>query len=167
MPSPTVGRLAQINVNPKGGVPKHRVPSAELSLQGVSGDKQRNLRFHGGPLRAVSLFSLERIQALAAEGHPIAPGTTGENLTVSGLDWANVQPGDQLRIGEALLEVTSFTVPCQQIRGSFAESDFTRISQKLHPGWSRVYAMVLQPGTVAEGDAVQYEPYSPTPAEPG
>jgi MOSC domain-containing protein YiiM len=157
MPIPTEGRLAQINVNPKGGVPKHRVPSAELSAEGVSGDKQRNLRFHGGPKRAVSLFSAERIQALAAEGHPIAPGTTGENLTLSGIDWESIGPGDRLLVGPVLLEVTSFTVPCQQIRGSFAESDFTRISQKLHPGWSRIYARVLVPGTVVEGDAVHHE----------
>ena len=43
------GRVVQINVNPQGGVPKHSVPSAHVTTQGVVGDKQRNRRFHGGP----------------------------------------------------------------------------------------------------------------------
>jgi MOSC domain-containing protein YiiM len=157
------GRLAQINVNPQGGVPKHRVPSARLTPDGVEGDRQRYLDIHGGPHRAVSLFSLERIQALAAEGHPIAPGTTGENLTLAGLDWEGLVPGVRLRVGAVLLELTNYTVPCKTIRASFAQSDFTRISQKLHPGWSRLYARVLEAGTVREGDAVHRED-SPTPA---
>lgn len=160
MPSLT-GRVHQINVNPQGGVPKHRVLTAELLRDGVSGDKQRDRRYHGGPDRAVSLFSLERIQALAAEGHPISPGSTGENLTLSGLDWEAVQPGGYLRIGDVLLELTRFAPPCQKIRASFDQSDFTRISHKLHPGWSRIYARVLVPGTVAEGDAVHHEPLTP------
>jgi len=160
-------RIHQINVNPKGGVPKHRVERATLSPEGVSGDKQRNLRYHGGPLRAVCLYSLERLQALAAEGHPIAPGTTGENLTVSGLDWDALQLGDRLRVGAALLELTDYAPPCQQIRRSFAESDFTRMAQKLHPGWSRIYAQVLEPGTVTEGDAVHHVPANVSAPERG
>jgi len=34
-----------------------------------------------------------RIEALQNEGHPIAFGSTGENLTVSGIDWQRVVPG--------------------------------------------------------------------------
>ena len=96
-------QLVQISVNPKGGVPKFAVPNAEITTEGVVGDKQRDRRFHGGPERAVCLYSLEVIQSLQAEGHPIAPGTTGENLTISGLDWNFVVPGVRLQIGEVLL----------------------------------------------------------------
>ncbi len=78
-------QVAQINVNPQGGVPKHRVAKARLEVGGVEGDKQNHRRFHGGPMRAVCLYSLELIEALQGEGHPISPGSTGENLTIS--DW--------------------------------------------------------------------------------
>ncbi len=152
------GRLFQINVNPQGGVPKHPVLLARLQVLGVEGDRQRHLQFHGGPDRAVSLFSLERLQKLQSEGHPIAPGTTGENLTLEGLDWEQLVPGIRLRVGQALLEVTSYTAPCKQIRESFLAGDFTRISQKLHPGWSRVYARVLTEAVVHRGDPVSLEP---------
>jgi MOSC domain-containing protein YiiM len=152
------GRIIQINVNPQGGVPKQRVPSASVTSNGVAGDKQRNRRFHGGPQRAVSLYSYERIQALQAEGHTITPGSTGENLTISGLDWGALQIGDRLRIGDGLrLEITGYAAPCSNIIASFAAGAITRISQQLHPGWSRLYARVLVEATVHEGDPVELE----------
>src|SRR5947209_18457584 len=102
-----MGRVMQVNVNPEGSVPKLPVAEAYLLGFGVHADLQRDSMFHGGPFRAVSLFSLELIDALRAEGHPIAPGTTGENLTVSGLDWERLALGDRLRAGgEVWLELT-------------------------------------------------------------
>lgn len=151
---PTGAYVASINVNPRGGVPKHAVPNTQIGTQGVAGDKQRDRRFHGGPERAVSLYSLERIAALQAEGHPIAPGSTGENLTISGIDWGELAVGDQLRIGDLLVEITSYAAPCSNIAGSFADGLSKRISQKLHPGWSRLYGRVLAEATVQTGDPV-------------
>lgn len=152
------GQIVQINVNPDGGVPKHPVPSAHIHSEGVSGDRQRDLRFHGGPQRAVSLYSAEQIAALQAEGHPIRPGSTGENLTVSGLAWERLAVGTRLRIGaELALEITGYAAPCDNIADSFADGGFKRISQKVHPGWSRLYARVLQPGAVHTGDSVAVE----------
>ena len=148
------GRLVQINVS-GGGVPKLPVPRAHLSSAGVDGDRQNDRRHHGGPDRAVCLYSLEVIEALQREGHPIVPGSAGENLTLSGLDWARIAPGIRLRIGLALLEIVSYTVPCKTIRASFADGRFQRISQKTNPGWSRVYARVLSAGEARTGDAAE------------
>jgi MOSC domain-containing protein YiiM len=53
------------------------------------------------------------------------------------------------------VEVTSFASPCKNIRGSFAGEAFTRISQKKHPGWSRVYARVINEGELHVGAAVE------------
>jgi MOSC domain-containing protein YiiM len=152
------GRVARINANPAGGVPKRRVPNAEVTVSGLRGDRQRDRRYHGGPNRAVSVYALERIEALRAEGHPIEPGSCGENLTVAGIDWASLAVGDLLRIGdEVRLEVTGFASPCSKIAASFTEGAFTRISQKLHPAWSRIYTRVLAEGTVREGDRVEVQ----------
>jgi len=148
------GRVVQISVS-RGGVPKLAVPQAHLSSGGVEGDRQNDRRHHGGPDRAVCIYSLELIEALQREGHPIAPGSAGENLTVSGLDWDSIVPGVQLTVGGAVLEVVSFTVPCKTIRASFADGRFERISQKTNPGWSRVYARVLIAGEARIGDAVE------------
>lgn len=155
--STPAGRVVQISVNPQGGVPKYRVPSTQVVADGIVGDKQRNRRFHGGPQRAVCIFSYERIRELQDEGHSIDCGTTGENLTVSGINWSQVGKDDQFHIGdEVQLEVTRFTTPCFKIAASFVDGDFMRISHKVHPGWSRVYTRVLRDGTICEGDAVRW-----------
>ncbi|PCC72565.1 MOSC domain-containing protein [Nannocystis exedens] len=149
------GVVVGVHVNPAGGVPKHAVGLALVTTSGVAGDRQRDLKHHGGPDRAVCLFALERIEALAAEGHPIAPGTTGENLTIAGLDWDRVGVGDRLAVGDdVLLEITGPAPPCNTIAGSFTGGEFKRISAKLHPGWSRLYARVLREGVVRERAAV-------------
>lgn len=122
----------------------------------MAGDCQRNLKYHGGPDRALCLYSLERIEALAAEGHPIGVGSTGENVTLAGMDWRAVTPGVRLALGgDVVIEVTDYTKPCRTIQGSFAGRRSGRISQKTHPGWSRVYARVLAAGIVRVGDPVR------------
>jgi MOSC domain-containing protein YiiM len=149
------GVIHQVSVS-NGGVPKNAVPEGEITRFGVRGDRQRDTRNHGGPQRAVCLFSLEVIERLRAEGHPIAPGTAGENVTISGLDWPRVVPGARLRLGdEVVLEVTRYTTPCTNIAASFSDGDSTRILDKRHPGESRVYASVLAPGRIRPGDPVE------------
>src|SRR5688572_3974682 len=97
-----------------GGVPKRALASAQVTVAGLAGDRQGNLKYHGGPDRAVCLLAQEVIDALAADGHPIHAGSTGENITIAGLDWASIVPGTRLRLGaSALVEITSFTKPCR------------------------------------------------------
>lgn len=148
------GRVAAVNVS-NGGVPKLPVVRAQVGVTGVKGDRQWNRKHHGGPDRAVCVYSLELIEALQREGHPIAPGSAGENLTLSGVSWGVIEPGVRLQVGGALLEVAAYTVPCRTIRGSFLDGRFERISQKANPGWSRVYTRVLASGGVAVGDSVE------------
>jgi MOSC domain-containing protein YiiM len=148
------GHIVQINVSP-GGVPKRAVSRARVTSAGIEGDGHRNTERHGGPDRALCLFSIEQIEALQAEGHPVEPGTLGENLTLGGLDWASVQPDDVFRLGEeVLVQVTRFTSPCANVRVAFLDGAYSRVSQQRHPGWSRVYARVLVPGEIVPGDPV-------------
>jgi MOSC domain-containing protein YiiM len=148
------GRIVQISVSP-GGLPKMAVAAARVTPLGLEGDGHRNKQHHGGPERAVCLFAMEIIDKLRAEGHAIVPGTIGENVTVQGLEWSTVTPGCHLRLGESVvLQVTRFTSPCTNIMPVFKGGDFTRVSEKRHPGWSRVYARVLATGSIRQGDAV-------------
>jgi MOSC domain-containing protein YiiM len=147
------GRVVSLNRS-NGGVPKLPVEQARVTSKGMEGDRQRDWRFHGGPKRALSLYSLELIEQLQLEGHPIAPGAVGENVTIMGIDWREMEPGRVVSIGEIEIELTSFASPCKTIRRAFLDEDFTRISHKLHPGWSRLYARVLREGTLRVGDSV-------------
>jgi MOSC domain-containing protein YiiM len=95
------------------------------------------------------------MRELNAEGHPIRPGTAGENVTLEGMDWDAVTPGKRYRLGEEVeIEITSYTTPCQNIAASFKDEEFKRILHKIHPGWSRVYARILKEGELRVGDVV-------------
>jgi MOSC domain-containing protein YiiM len=149
------GRIFQLNVS-TGGVPKLAVREGQVNELGLLGDEHLFPDIHGGPERALCLFSLERILELQAEGHPIFPGAVGENVTVSGLDWQRLVPGAQLALGdEVLVEITSYTTPCNTIPAYFVDGRYQRIAQKVHPGWSRVYARVLRTGKLTVGQVVE------------
>jgi len=152
------GAIVQVSVS-KGGVPKLPVLEAQVGELGLAGDGHDDTANHGGPERALCLFSLERIEAMAAEGHPIAPGSTGDNVTLSGIDWDAVVPGARLRLGaDVLVEVTRYTTPCKTNAASFKDGDFNRMHQNLFPGFSRVYARVLAGGAIRPGDSAELLP---------
>ena len=152
---PSYPHVYQINLS-DGGVPKHPVLEAVIATTGVEGDRQRNLNVHGGLDRALCLFSQDLIERLQDEGHSIEAGSSGENLTLAGLEWEKLKPGDRLQIGpEVQVEIMSYTTPCNQNAQWFRDNDIKRISQKYNPGWSRLYAKVLREGVVRPGDAVE------------
>ena len=149
------GSIVQLSVSP-GGVPKLAVAEAHVTRLGLEGDAHRHLEHHGGPERAVCLFPIEAIHGLVAEGHTVTPGALGENVTTEGLDWAAVVPDTHLLLGErVLLQVSKYTSPCFNIAPLFLGRNFSRVSQKRHPGWSRVYARVLLEGRVHADDPVR------------
>ena len=149
------GKVVSINLS-NGGVPKKAVTVARVSVSGLVGDAHNDPKGHGGPERAVCIYSIERIRELQMEGHPIQVGSAGENLTVEGIQWSLVVPGTRFRVGDGVeLEVASYTNPCKTIKASFIEEKFVRISEKVYPGWSRVYARVLSEGQIRAGDPVE------------
>ena len=147
------GVLHSINAS-NGGVPKRPQPSAYVRASGVEGDRQDDLRHHGGADRAVCLYSLDLIEALQGEGHPISPGSIGENLTLAGIDWSLVRAGARVEIGDLAIEITIATSPCSKIAESFSGREFTRVSQRVYPGWSRFYGRVVREGVVQVNDKV-------------
>ncbi len=143
--------IVQINLS-GGGVPKRAVIRALVTSSGLEGDSQAHPKVHGGPERALCLYSLERILELQREGHPVFPGALGENLTLWGIPWEQVVPGALLRLGETVtLEVTRYTTPCKTIRPFFRDGYIRRVAQPSFPGWSRVYTRVLVPGEIHVG----------------
>jgi MOSC domain-containing protein YiiM len=165
-------RVHSVNVS-KGGVPKLPIAGAWVGIDGLDEDAHREpLTVHGGPERAVCLYSVEQIARVQADGHPLAgPGAAGENLTFEGIDLGALGPGTQLAIGEGglLLEIASYTAPCQTIAHNFTERRIARISPKTNLDDARRYCRVLTEGPVTEGDrvdVVRAEPALP-PVERG
>lgn len=151
------GTIVSVNRS-AGGVPKLPNDQVKVTHAGLDGDVQQNRRHHGRPWQAVSVWSAEVVEGLQREGHPIGFGSAGENLTVRGLDWEGLSPGVRLLAGSAVLQVTSYAIPCVKNAQWFSDGDFRRMSHEVRPAGSRLYASVVVEGVVALGDAIVVEP---------
>src|SRR5438477_13210690 len=107
--------LAQLNVS-NGGMPKLSVSRARVTRFGLEGDAHRNLKYHGGPARAVCLYSEELYAWLREQGVNVTSGNVGENFTTRGLDLSRLAKGDRLRVGACTIEITNVRVPCSQLK---------------------------------------------------
>ena len=161
IPPVQTGTLLQLNAS-QGGVPKKAINAAYVGWKGVEGDRQATRKHHGRPFQALSLWSAEVMEALRSEGHHIFPGSAGENITVSGLNWSDVRPGTRVRIGEVLCDISSYAVPCKQLADLFVDRDFKRIHHdrdlENRTASCRVYATVVERGEIAPGDPITFEP---------
>ena len=147
------GSIVGLFAAPLGGVPKPKVQTLHVTENGCLGDKQNDLKHHGGPNRAVCLFSSEVLTTLTHEGNPIFPGSVGENVLVQGIDWDAVQIGTQFHFKNVILEITSDAPPCRTIKASFTNDEFSRISVKKYPFSTRWYAKVIQEGELITGES--------------
>ena len=145
-----------INISTKGGVPKLPIEKAEIKFEGVEGDfnRFRTEKINSIGTRAVTLFSLEQIEKLKSEGHAIDVGTTGENITIEGIDWPSLKIGTRMMIGGAMIELSEPTAPCSKIGKSFIGGAFYRIDHEKESGWSRWSASVIEEGQVEVGSQV-------------
>ena len=132
-----------------GGVPKHPVSSADVDKLGLVSDKQNNRKHHGGVNKAVCVLDNNLLVKLRNEGHPIYPGSTGENLLLEGFD---LNIGKVIDLGDVILEVVSAATPCYKIADSFTDGYFDRMSDKKYPKDTRWYCKVLQPGKIRISD---------------
>lgn len=141
-----------------GGVPKTAIESAEVGIRGIAGDVQAARVHHGRPWQALCLWAREVIDAFAADGHPIQPGSAGENVTVSGIDWSTLRGGTIIDLGAVRCQLSAPAAPCRKNARWFTDGDFSRMDHALHPEAGRWYASVLRPGTISPGDVVIVSP---------
>ena len=122
---------------------------------GLEEDVQVSKKHHGGLDQAVYLYSAEDYAWFAQRlGRELAPGTFGENLTLSDFGEHTLYIGDRLNIGEVVLELTAPRIPCATLAARMGDTGFVKRFQKAErPG---VYARVLQEGSLRQGDEVVY-----------
>jgi MOSC domain-containing protein YiiM len=78
------------------------------------------------------------------------------SVSCGGVPKTAVPSAEVTHAGDRLvLEITRYTSPCLNIRPAFSHGDYSRVSEKRHPGWSRVYARVVVPGRIMAGDPVE------------
>ena len=153
------GRILQLNISP-GGMPKHAILQAEITVQGILGDIQRNRKYHGGPDQALLLITQESLEEIKGLGFAVYPGALGENLTVSGLDRRQLRSGQRLRAGQAIIEITKLRQPCRHLDVYGLGIQPAVYDKRAAPGtgpWGLAgfYCRVLQPGPIFPGDIIE------------
>ncbi len=127
-----------------------------LTRDGFAGDEQADPSVHGGHHKAAYFYSAGNYAWWRGElGHNVAHGEFGENLTVKGFTDDTVSVGDLIRVGEALVEVTSPREPCFKLGIRLADPRFpARFREANRTGF---YSRVIEEGTIGVGDTVTIE----------
>ena len=128
-----------------------------VAQHNLAGDKQADLRFHGGADKAVYTYAREDYEWWGEElGGPLADGTFGENLTLAGVDVTSAVVGERWEVGSALLQVTGPRTPCWKLGARMEDVEFpVYFAAAGRPG---AYLRVLAEGYLEAGceiDVVQ------------
>ena len=129
--------------------------SVAVSQFQLDGDQQVDLENHGGGHKAVYGFSSAEYDYWrhALNKPNLHFGQFGENLTISNLDESKICIGDQLQVGDCILEVTQPRVPCFKLGIAFALTTMPKLF--IHHGHTGIYFKVLQTGSVKTGTTVE------------
>jgi MOSC domain-containing protein YiiM len=126
-----------------------------LDRLNLEGDKQADLTVHGGPDKAVCVYSADHFAYWQATlGRPdLGAGAFGENFTVTGLDETTVCLGDVFAVGTVVVEVSQPRGPCWKLGRKWDRLDLPKLVLRTRKtGW---YFRVRQPGQVAAGQAIR------------
>ncbi len=128
---------------------------------GLEGDKQADLKVHGGPKKAVYAYPSEHYDYWKREltGIELPWGSFGENLSVSGLSEDKLRIGDRLEVGSTQLAVTKPRLPCFKMNVRFQRDDMMKRFQDA--GLSGFYLEVVQEGELKAGDRIKLHKNKP------
>jgi len=121
----------------------------------LKGDRQVDLRYHGGEHKAIYAYPFEHYATWAKElgRDDLAPGQFGENFTTEGMFETNVHIGDRFRIGTAVVEVTQPREPCFKLGMKMGDPGFVKTF--LQSERSGFYLRVVEEGDVRAGDKIE------------
>jgi MOSC domain-containing protein YiiM len=132
--------------------------SIEISVLGIAQDFIGDQEHHGGVDQAIYVYGTTDYDWWSQElDRALAPGTFGENLTITDLESSRLSIGDRLRVGTAILEVTAPRFPCSTLATRMGDPGFGKKYRSAErPG---LYCRVIVEGTLQAGQEVVTEPH--------
>lgn len=122
----------------------HRLPMREVAEGKALVEKGLEGCAHARPgVRQLLLVEGEVLEAL-----DLAPGSIMENVTTRGIELAGLRPGQRLRVGEALVEITLPCAPCERM-----EAIRPGLKETLR-GRRGMLCRVIEAGSIRAGDAI-------------
>ena len=147
MQANAIAQLVAVSISP-GGIPKRQIAAGRVDAEGIAGDGRAHAK-HKRPDRAVSLFDIEILRELVAEGFALTPGAAGENLTVENLAVQQMEPGTLLEIGDVLLRLEMPRKPCYVLDAIDPQLQYAIV------GRCGYLASVVRGGTLRPGSAIR------------
>ena len=134
----------------------HRFPMKEIEQAEALQNEGLKGCIHRRPnsKRQISLMDLETLQKLG-----IPPGAVKENVTTRGLNFQRLHPGQHLRVGGSLLEIT---VPCDPCSRMDEIRQGLQVELRGQRGW---LCRVVEGGTIRRGDRIEVLAGVPEPAQ--
>lgn len=126
-----------------------------LDTLNLAGDLQADQKNHGGPDQALCVYPGTHYSYWSQQlGHPMLPGSFGENLTLAGdATEHDVCLGDIFRLGEAVVQVSQPRSPCYKLGLRWQTPLLPKwLQDSGRTGW---YMRVVQPGHVAPTDILK------------
>ena len=127
-----------------------RVP---VDHDNLAGDRQADLRVHGGPDKAVYAYAAEDYRWWEERlGAPLVPGTFGENLTTEGVALDRAVIGEVWAVGTAVLQVAQTRQPCVKLGIRMGDAGFVQEFDRARR--FGVYLRIMEAGDVGVADRI-------------
>ena len=125
-----------------------------VSRTNLEGDEQADLTVHGGPDKAVCVYSGDHYPFWqeTLPNHDWIAGSFGENLTLGKISEEDVCIGDIWQIDETLLEVSQPRQPCWKLSARWMKGLDKVFIQSGKTGW---YLRVIDEGTVQRDNPIE------------
>ena len=135
------------------GICKQTIEEAFLTKEGFQGDGVADLRYHGGPDRAVCVYPYEHYSLWEKEFKNTLPSSTfGENLTVTNMLEKDVYIGDIFRLGDAVIQITQGRIPCSTITKKTNNPSI--LKRMVQTGFTGYLCRVLEEGSVRKDSKI-------------
>lgn len=127
-----------------------------VSKTNIEGDRQADLKNHGGIEKAILAYSLHHYSSWPSiVGTTLPYGAFGENLLMEGQDEASVCIGDIFRMGTVLAQVSQPRQPCWKLSRRWRLKELSSKTQEM--GWTGWYLRVLEEGEIQAGNEAVLE----------
>lgn len=157
----SINIASPVNVSLSGGPRKTKSGIFKTPVQtpvfldylGFKGDGVGDTKIHGGRDKAVCAYCLDHYPFWNEKlQRQLAPGSFGENLSLSGMLETEVNIGDIYEVGSVQIEVTQPRQPCHKLNKIFNDQSMACNVQKT--GFSGYYLRVLKTGFMEPGSTL-------------
>ena len=127
-----------------------------IKKTGIEGDKQADLKSHGGLNKAVYAYSYKHYKywgQLLEKDFSNDYGLIGENLTIDDFNEKEFFIGDEFQISNTVLKITQPRIPCYKLGIKMNKKDFVNLF--INHGYLGIYMKVIKCGSIEKGDSLK------------